>query len=319
MPIAIFPQDYRRKKGRKSDRRRSRQHDCYPELDVCDPDLHRSSSYRASTRRQLKAMEKERSMLIAQWKAEAIAEAEAARAAYEVNRWDRRLGRHLEATFSLLLAKSMTVWTVLETFISNLPLTIGAIALAIVTLGNVWFKFAEENLDSCEPVHFHSSQCTFPEFPGCFYCDKTNRMYKVAVHFHFTCSTIAGLLALSFFAKVLLAARVVLDEMSSPTTASPAGLICMTTVCVFAGRGLLGQCLVTAAATLHLCLAGWFIYMALAYHIMPEPSWFPNTVGIGMSAVKTWLYYPMPGHLLMAVSSNSAHPLRALPLRAFSH
>jgi hypothetical protein len=42
--------------------------------------------------------------------------------------------------------------------------------------------------------------------------------------------------------------------------------------------------------------------MALAYHIMPDPSWYPNTVGIGMSAVKTWLYYPMSGHFLMAIS-----------------
>merc|ERR1712021_104655 len=25
-------------------------------------------------------------------------------------------------------------------------------------------------------------------------------------------------------------------------------------------------------------------------------------MGIGLSAVKTWLYYPMPGHLLMAIS-----------------
>ena len=195
----------------------------------------------------------------------------------------------------------------METFISNIPLTIGAIALAIVTLGVVWFKFAEENLSSCEPVHFHSTQCSFPEFPGCFYCDKTVPMYKVAVNFHFTCSAIAGLLVFVFLAKVFLATRVVLDEMSSPTTASPAGLLCMTIVCVFAGRGFVGQCFVTAAAAMHLCLAIWFIYMALAYHIMPEPSWFPNTVGIGLSAVKTWLYYPMPGHLLMAVSSYVLH------------
>jgi hypothetical protein len=226
-----------------------------------------------------------------------------------LNRWDKRLGRYLEATLSSLVGKWVKIWTVMEAFISNLPLTIGAIALAIVTLGNVWFKFVEENLDSCEPVHFHSSQCTFPEFPGCFYCDKSNPMYRIAVNFHFTCSAIAGFLALTFYAKVLVATRVVIDEMSSPTTASPAGLICMTTVCVFAGRGFIGQVLVTAASTLHLCLAGWFIYMALAYHIMPEPSWFPNTVGIGMSAVKTWLYYPMPGHLLMAVSSNRVRSL----------
>jgi hypothetical protein len=195
--------------------------------------------------------------------------------------------------------------TYIEAFIANLPLTIGAIAMAVVTLGVVWFKFAEETLASCEPVHFHSSQCTFPEFPGCFYCDTTVRMYKVAMYFHFGCKITAGLMSMAFLAKVLLATRVVLDEMSSPTTASPAGLLCMTTVCVFAGRGVIGQIMVTAAACVHLGLVIWFIYMALAYHIMPEPSWFPNTVGIGLSAVKMWLYYPMPGHLLMAVRKRN--------------
>lgn len=104
-----------------------------------------------------------------------------------------------------------------------------------------------------------------------------------------------------FALKIVLATRVVLDELSSPTTASPAGLLCMTTVCVFAGRGEIGKFMVTAAASVHMCLVLWFVYMTLAYRIMPDPSWFPNTVGVGLSAVKTWLYYPMPGHLLMAV------------------
>ena len=291
-------------RGRKEERRQSRRQRHSPEL-YDDADLNRSSSsssYQVSSRRQKRILEKERTRLIAQWKAEALAEAEAARKEYEAHRWDRRFAEYMETSCAPFLNGWMKIWTEVETFISNLPLTIGAVALAIVTLGVVWFKFAEENLDSCQPVHFHSSQCTFPEFPGCFYCDKTNRMYKVAVNFHFTCSIIAGILAVVFIAKVFLATRVVLDEMSSPTTASPAGLICMTIVCVFAGRGLIGQILVSAAAALHLCLAIWFIYMALAFHIMPEPSWYPNTVGIGLSAVKTWLYYPMPGHLLMAVS-----------------
>lgn len=127
-------------------------------------------------------------------------------------------------------------------------------------------------------------------------------MYKVAVLFHFMCSAIAGVMAMTFVLKCVLATRVVLDEMSSPTTSSPAGLICMTIVCVFAGQGWIGQVLVSSAAAVHLCLAIWFIYVALAYHIMPDPSWFPNTVGIGLSAVKIWLYYPMTGHLLMAIS-----------------
>ena len=64
---------------------------------------------------------------------------------------------------------------------------------------------------------------------------------------------------------------------------------------------------VTTASCIHLCLAVWFIYMALAYHIMPEPSWFPNTTSIGISAVKSWLYYPMAGHFLMAVRRAAAH------------
>lgn len=212
----------------------------------------------------MRILEKERSRLIAQWKAEALAEAEETRKEYEANRWDRKLGECIESTCIPYLESWMKVWIKVETFIANLPLTIGAIALAIVTLGVVWFKFAEENLDSCQPVHFHSSQCTFPEFPGCFYCDKTVRMYKVALNFHFSCSIIAGILAVAFFAKVFLATRVVIDEMSSPTTASPAGLICTTIVCVFAGRGPIGQIIVSAAAILHLGLAIWFIYMALA-------------------------------------------------------
>lgn len=293
------------RRSRKKDRsRRSRRHRYPPDFEE-DADLYRSSSsssYQTSSKRQMRILEKERSRLIAQWKAEALAEAEASRREYEANRLDRKLGECFEGTCAPLLGSWMKVWIKIETFISNLPLTLGAIALAIVTLGVVWFKFAEENMDSCQPVHFHSSQCTFPEFPGCFYCDKTATMYKVAVHFHFGCSILAGILAVVFFAKVFLATRVVLDEMSSPTTSSPAGLICMTIVCVFAGHGLVGQVIVSIAAALHLCLAIWFIYMALAFHIMPEPSWFPNTVGIGLSAVKTWLYYPMPGHMLMAVS-----------------
>lgn len=84
-----------------------------------------------------------------------------------------------------------------------------------------------------------------------------------------------------------------MDEMSSPTTASPAGLLCMTAVCVFTGRGLVGQILVSTAAFIHLGLVIWFIYMALAYNILPEPSWFPNTVGIGLSAVKVGFQFSL--------------------------
>lgn len=249
--------------------------------------------HRKWTKKRSRMLEKERAKLIEQWKAEAREEAELVRKEEEANRWHRRCFRNIAEQMRGFGVKTFRFLTLVERFIGNLPLTIGAVALAIVTLGVVWFKFAEEYLETCERVHFHSSQCTFPEFPGCFYCDRSAIGYEIAVGFHYACTIMSGLLAMLLVAKILLATRVVIDAMSSPTTSSPAGLLCMTSVCVFAGRGMVGQVIVSTAACVHLALAIWFIYMALAYNIMPEPSWFPNTVGIGLSAVKTWLYYPM--------------------------
>ena len=88
--------------------------------------------------------------------------------------------------------------TLFEVFICNLPLTVGAIAMAIVTLGVVWFKFMEENLDSCTPVHFNSGNCTFPEFPGCFECDTTNDLYRIVLTFHLFCNGVGGFCCLLF-------------------------------------------------------------------------------------------------------------------------
>jgi hypothetical protein len=264
----------RKGKKKKYRRRNSKQR---PRSDSTDSD-HRSSEdnqvldYRQWTKKRQKMLEKERSKYVEQWKAEARAEAELRRQQESSNHFHRRCRRSIETKFQKLGYKSFRLMTHLEAFIGNLPLTICAVAMAIVTLGVVWFKFAEELLDTCEPVRFHSTQCTFPEFPGCFYCDTSAIGYKIAVGFHYGCKVVSGFLALLVVAKILLATRVVIDEMSSPTTSSPAGLLCMTSVCVFAGRGLVGQIVVSSAACVHLCLAIWFIYMALAYHIMPEVS-----------------------------------------------
>lgn len=214
----------------------------------------------------------------------------------------KRLNRRIDTVMTKAHDNVAFFLSDLANFISNIPLTIGAIALATVTLGIAWFKFAEEMSGSCRPVHFHSSQCTFSEFPGCFYCDTSTRIYEAALTFHLACSTLAGMIVMVLVIKIFIARDVVLDEMNSPTTASPAGLICMTLVLVFAGKGLIGEVVVTVAATLHFCIAVWFIHMAGAYNILPDPSWYPNTVGIGLSALKMWMYHPMPGHLLMAVS-----------------
>lgn len=294
-----------KKKKKRSSRHRSRKRDSRPSGEISDASVSSSSAssqdHRYWINNRAKLLDQERAKLIKQWREEARQAEHVARRERQSNMWHRRLGRHLEAQYRSFLDLSFKFFVWLEMFIANLPLTIGAIALAVANLGVDWFKFAEENMESCEPVHFHSSQCTFPEFPGCFYCDTNAEMYKIALRFHWACSAIAGTLAFTFVVKLLLARRVVFDELSSPTTASPAGLICMAMSIVFAGRGFIGMLVVSAASFIHLCLAIWFIYMALAYHIMPDPSWFPNTVSIGLSAVKTWLYFPTAGHFLMAV------------------
>jgi hypothetical protein len=312
--IMLDPRQYKssRKGRKKKSKRKHKSSRRMQEQENLSDDMSSDSNYdyRQWTQKRARMLEKERAKLIAQWKAEAKEEAETSRRGGLIegnNRLTRKWGEGLEIWWSNCSKRLLRFAFGVETFIANLPLTIGAVAMAVVTLGVVWFKFAEENLPGCEPVQFHSSQCTFPEFPGCFYCDTKADMYRLALGFHYACKISAGILAMLFVLKILFSARVVMDEMSSPTTASPAGLLCMTTVCVFAGHGSIGQFMVTAAAGIHFCLALWFVYMALAYRIMPDPSWFPNTVGVGLSAVKTWLYYPMPGHLLMAVGFDLVH------------
>jgi len=93
-----------------------------------------------------------------------------------------------------------------------------------------------------------------------------------------------------------------MDEMSSPTTASPSGLIFMTMALSFVGKGDVGAMLVVLASFLHLVLVVWFIYMSMAYGTMSDPSWFANTIGIGLCAVKIWFYYPLSGHFLIAIT-----------------
>jgi len=113
---------------------------------------------------------------------------------------------------------------------------------------------------------------------------------------------VGGVSVALYAAKAVLFGRVFIDEMSSPTTASPAGLIFMTMALAFTGKGAAGAVLVFVASFLHLALLLWFIYMSLAYQTMPDPSWFPNTIGIGLCAVKVWYYNPLCGHFLIAMT-----------------
>jgi len=100
-------------------------------------------------------LEHERLRLVQQWRAEAMADDNSEG---ELGLWCHRLCGKMHAvglTYVGNMNQSL-VW--LQEFFANLPLTIGAIALAIANLGVDWFKFTEENLSSCEPVHFHSCE-----------------------------------------------------------------------------------------------------------------------------------------------------------------
>lgn len=88
-------------------------------------------------------LEKERANLLEQWKAEARAEASHSRREQETNQWSRRIASSFHDELRKFQNLTYRAFTYMEAFIANLPLTIGAIALAIVTLGVVWFKFSE--------------------------------------------------------------------------------------------------------------------------------------------------------------------------------
>lgn len=86
------------------------------------------------------------------------------------------------------------------------------------------------------------------------------------------CSYAAGASVLIFFFKATYFWRVFIDEMSSPTTASPSGLIFMTLAMSSVGQfGSVGGVLVFVASFLHLVLVVWFTYMSLAYQTLPDP------------------------------------------------
>ena len=260
--------------------------------------------YRQWTKKRARMLAKERAKFIAQWKAEAEAEARLEKQHNQANRWPNRCARHLQKVLASYLEKALRFLALSEMFFSNLPLTTGATALTVVTLGVVWFKFTEMNTTSCKPVDFHSPLCAFREFPGCFECDTNDPYYRIATSFLYTTAAFGAVLVSFIVLRTMLAFRSVVDELSSPTTASPAGLICMTIVVCSAGQGVLGQILVTVAASLHFLLTIWFLYMAVSYNILPDPSWYPNTVGLGLSAIKVWLYYPRCGTFLMSVSNE---------------
>jgi hypothetical protein len=247
------------------------------------------------------SLEKERKTLMGQWKDEFKDEQKK----QHDKRCCNKIQQYMDNKLSQLVSSVKRNLIGLETFVCNLPLTVGAVAIAWVTMGVDWWKYTEEMLSSCTPVHFRSEYCSFPEFPGCFECvDKEDGRYKAALYHHYFCDIFASVLLLGFATKCLLAWEIVADELKNPTTSTPCGLVLITICIIAAGQGPIGEVLVLLVSFVYLLLFGWFFFVAFKYRLLPDPSWGPNTIGICYPAVKTWLYFGVPGELMMGVSAQ---------------
>jgi hypothetical protein len=142
-----------RKQKRRKARARGRPSRRSRHSDVPQPTTTASSHSHSYWQDQNTAVhERKRNMLAQQRKAEH----DSSRVEIERSRWYQCFSQALCSERRLVVESSMKAIAWTEEFFANLPLTIGAIALATATLGVDWFKFAEENLSTCEPVHFHS-------------------------------------------------------------------------------------------------------------------------------------------------------------------
>lgn len=93
------------------------------------------TDYRQWTKKRARMFEKERMKRIEQWKAEARSEAATSRKKEESDQWHRQIWTTVFTEFQKLGSKTFRGLTLAEAFIGNLPLTVGAVAMAIVTLG----------------------------------------------------------------------------------------------------------------------------------------------------------------------------------------
>ena len=121
---------YRRKSSKQQ---RSKGHDDDSSDSSSSESPDQDVDYRQWTKKRARMLEKERSRLIEQWKAEARAEAEKSRREEDPNAWYRRLWRATMAEFDKLAVRTFGCLTRVEAFIGNLPLTICAVAMAVVT------------------------------------------------------------------------------------------------------------------------------------------------------------------------------------------
>jgi len=71
------------------------------------------------------------------------------------------------------------------------------------------------------------------------------------------CQLICLAFGILFLAKVILARRVLLDELNNPITMSPLGLYCIAMAVIAVGKGILGYLTVVIFSILHLLIYFW--------------------------------------------------------------
>lgn len=159
-------------KSRRRNRKRAKRHRRKKKRNVPSGDSSHSSSASSASvsshnyqqRMQTRALLKQdRQQLIKQWKAEAAAEEAANQKLKEENMIHRRCCRLVGIEASKLTNFLSNFFSWVEAFFANFPIMIGAVAYAFANLGQDWFKAVQERTVACQPVHFHSAQCTFPE------------------------------------------------------------------------------------------------------------------------------------------------------------
>ncbi len=173
---------------------------------------------------------------------------------------DYRQGMPRSLPCGFVWKKMYSMFVMLELLISNVPSLIGALALTWTSLGSNWFKWYEENASDCVPTEYHNEACVFPEFPGCFACDTSRAGYRIALNFHYLCSSISFVFASCLVRKVLIAFPVVRDELANPTTAAPLGLLCMALDKSFAGDfGFFGEAITFLSSAAQTVVAIWYV------------------------------------------------------------
>jgi hypothetical protein len=103
-----------------------------------------------------------------------------------------------------------------------------------------------------------------------------------------------------FLLKCSLAPTLLIDDLSHPTTMTPIGCLSMAMVSI--GGKLQRPALVTSAAVMHALVMSLFLFRAFTNNAKPEPSWYPNTVSIAVSANALFPYNPFFSRVLLLFS-----------------